>query len=698
MSGAAFLFMSSKIQIEIDATGNAQAEFEKTALAAQHMGEQISASTGSATPALDKASASASHLGEVIVTGVAAGAVAAATALKVVQDGADIMSGHYAKLGEVISSLPGPVAQAGGAVVSAVGAMVEATLEQAVAYDKLAKKTGASVEFLSQFTEAAKHANVSSETVTRSLEMFARKLGGIEESGNGAIISGKKLAEQLQDVGVKLQLTADGGTNMADAMLQVADVFQKMPDGAEKAALAVQMFGRQGMEMIPILDKGRAGMLEMMRTSEELGTTFDTKTVAAAMRLKEAQRQLGDQWTSIQRTIGSGLIPALLDLSTMMEKSAENTRQTRAEYGLLVTVATSAERATAEWVKMLTGQYDAERKATESSKALAAATTTTTQATIDQTAATSGLVEHMDIMRARGSDLVHTQETLTEKMKASSDSSDRLSSAEYNAAQAAATMRQAQDAATAAQRSAKDSADRLKTAQDDLVGAFRSSIDPLKKLELAQLAVEVATGKMSQADADKLVAHRNLMSAYTNGFITYDQLVDKLIAIERGTLSARDSMIATGPQAATFAGQLADLHGKAATAAGSINELRGSISQLQGKTIYIDVVTRTSGSGGNAVGQADPGNDNPRNNGTGTSGGSAPSDPPAPAPQSQSSNPGAHPNNDPDTRGRIAVTQMRGGDMAVTVNTAQSADILRTLQQAQRTAMQSAALKAAMSG
>lgn len=37
-----------------------------------------------------------------------------------------------------------------------------------------------------------------------------------------------------------------------------------MPDGAEKSALAMQLFGKNGMAMLPFLNKGAAGIQELM--------------------------------------------------------------------------------------------------------------------------------------------------------------------------------------------------------------------------------------------------------------------------------------------------------------------------------------------------------------------------------------------------------------------------------------------------
>ena len=39
----------------------------------------------------------------------------------------------------------------------------------------------------------------------------------------------------------------------------LANAFQRIPDGAIKAEIAMQLFGRAGMNMIPVLNQGAAG-------------------------------------------------------------------------------------------------------------------------------------------------------------------------------------------------------------------------------------------------------------------------------------------------------------------------------------------------------------------------------------------------------------------------------------------------------
>ena len=57
----------------------------------------------------------------------------------------------------------------------------------------------------------------------------------------------------------------------------VAAVFKDMPNGAEKSTLAVQLFGRSGLDMIPMLNKGADGIADLEAKTAAYGLTL-TKT------------------------------------------------------------------------------------------------------------------------------------------------------------------------------------------------------------------------------------------------------------------------------------------------------------------------------------------------------------------------------------------------------------------------------------
>nr|WP_287383115.1 phage tail protein [Ralstonia sp.] len=106
-------------------------------------------------------------------------------------------------------------------------------------------------------------------------------------------------------------------------LLDLADRFKAMPDGAEKAALAVDIFGKAGAEMIPFLNQGRDGIGALKQEAAELGLQLSADTAAQAGNFNDALDKLKLATQSIGNQIIASLLPALNDMAGGMVESAK---------------------------------------------------------------------------------------------------------------------------------------------------------------------------------------------------------------------------------------------------------------------------------------------------------------------------------------------------------------------------------------
>src|SRR5690606_19760346 len=76
---------------------------------------------------------------------------------------------------------------------------------------------------------------------------------------------------------------AAGRMKTADRVLvELAERFSRMEDGAGKTEIAVRLFGDSGARLIPLLNQGAAGMASMAEQSDILGNTLTQKSAVAA--------------------------------------------------------------------------------------------------------------------------------------------------------------------------------------------------------------------------------------------------------------------------------------------------------------------------------------------------------------------------------------------------------------------------------
>lgn len=275
-----------------------------------------------------------------------------------------VLTGHYDQLGSLLGALPGPIGVVGSVIGQFIGGAVTDVLQAADAFDKLSKKTGISVEFLSGFTEASDDVRVSSGAVESSLLKFARGLGGLDEPMDGAIAGGKGVAGTLKDLNIQAFDTIGKMRPMEEVLLEVSDAFQAMPDGPEKAALAVQLFGKQGAELVPILNKGSKAIGEMMQSAKDAGLVITSETVVAMDRLRRAQDNIEDSWAGITRQIGAEVIPVIGDLTTGFNLYLTEAGKAKGETDLLTRMTTGADLA----FRLFTGALKDTEGATKNEK------------------------------------------------------------------------------------------------------------------------------------------------------------------------------------------------------------------------------------------------------------------------------------------------------------------------------------------
>ena len=103
----------------------------------------------------------------------------------------------------------------------------------------------------------------------------------------------------------------------------IRDSFQAMPDGAQKSALAVQLFGKSGAELIPFLNQGREGIAALTGEMEALGVQIGGDTAAQAEVFNDSLAKLRLAATSLANRVIEAFLPALNEMAGGMVESAK---------------------------------------------------------------------------------------------------------------------------------------------------------------------------------------------------------------------------------------------------------------------------------------------------------------------------------------------------------------------------------------
>jgi hypothetical protein len=188
---------------------------------------------------------------------------------------------------------------------------IEKNVELAVSLERLAQKTGIAVDELSRLQYAASLSLVSSDELDTGLKFLTRS---IQAAGSGA----GKQAESFKLLKIDVSESAMAHKTLDEVLGEVATKFESYADGPAKGALALNLFGRSGLSIIPFLNQGAEGIKKLGEESDRLGNTMTVQQKEVFIKYEESMKRLNASTAGLWRSFAMQLTPALTDLSTAM--------------------------------------------------------------------------------------------------------------------------------------------------------------------------------------------------------------------------------------------------------------------------------------------------------------------------------------------------------------------------------------------
>jgi len=167
---------------------------------------------------------------------------------------------------------------------------------------KMAKRTGLSVETLSELRFVASQTGTEFETLENAFRKMQRS---IYDAGRGLSTQ----VDALNDLGLTFQDL--DGLSPEDQFKLLADRISQVEDPTKKAALAMSLFGRTGTNLLPMFASGAKGIEILQAEARRLGLTMSSEDAKAAEDFTDALDRL---WKVIKMGVfhvGAALAPVL---------------------------------------------------------------------------------------------------------------------------------------------------------------------------------------------------------------------------------------------------------------------------------------------------------------------------------------------------------------------------------------------------
>jgi len=242
---------------------------------------------------------------------MATGAVIGALRVNLGLDSAQFQSGLKSSQSGMQNFAKAAAAGFAAAAAAATGAFmaIQGAAQRADDAFKASQSFGIPIEQLGRLQFAAEMSGSSLEEIGKAAQRTSR---AVNDSMNGMVNAGTRAFDQL---GVALT-NADGTARDVEGILgDVAERFANMPDGAQKTALAIEMFGRTGSNLIPTLNMGRDGLREMGDEAERLGLVFDERTGRASEVFNDNMARLSATMTGLWNQVLVNVIGGFADLT-----------------------------------------------------------------------------------------------------------------------------------------------------------------------------------------------------------------------------------------------------------------------------------------------------------------------------------------------------------------------------------------------
>jgi len=202
---------------------------------------------------------------------------------------------------------------AGAAALGPLAATVRVFTKAGDELEKMSRRTGLSVEALSELGFAAEQSGADLATLEKGVRTMQRAVNDL----------GRGLSTQTDAFGdLGLTMADLEGLSPEEQFKLIAERLSQVEDASKRAAIAQQIFGRAGTRLLPLMEAGARGIAALQEEARRLGLTISTETAKDAARLTDAFNIVRRVLRITAITVGSALAPALEALAGRVTRIA----------------------------------------------------------------------------------------------------------------------------------------------------------------------------------------------------------------------------------------------------------------------------------------------------------------------------------------------------------------------------------------
>ncbi len=210
----------------------------------------------------------------------------------------NLLAGGMGKLGGAVAGLVG---------VAGIGALTRKVLQLGDRLQKVSLQTGLAVEELEILQFAASQSGVGTEALNKSMQKFNRTIGDADQ--------GLKESVDAFDL-LGISITANDGKlkDSSTLFVEVAEAIKGIEEPARRSAIASDLFGRSGGELLPLLQQGAFGIDMFADRLREVGGIVGTDAANSISAFNDQLDLLNRAFTAKFAVVLVAVLPFLTAL------------------------------------------------------------------------------------------------------------------------------------------------------------------------------------------------------------------------------------------------------------------------------------------------------------------------------------------------------------------------------------------------
>lgn len=224
----------------------------------------------------------------------------------------DKAKGLMNSIGGGVRAVAGAAVAVGAATAAGATAIYGMAMKSAEAtdrIDKMSNKIGVSKQAFQEWDYILGQNGMDVEKLQVGVKTLTQQMD--------AAAGGSKNAQEMF---AALGLSWEDGTGKLKSQEQMTNeaitALAKMENGTEKARLATELFGKAGIEMMPMLNNGAEGIEELRQRAHDLGLVMSDEAVTAGV-------VLGDTIDDVKRSFGAVVTQIGVKVMPMIQQAAD---------------------------------------------------------------------------------------------------------------------------------------------------------------------------------------------------------------------------------------------------------------------------------------------------------------------------------------------------------------------------------------